>query len=439
MKNIVLKTIKTHNLISNGQSVLLALSGGSDSVCLLHILNELKNKLGFSLYACHLNHSIRDEADSDEEFVRKLCEKLGVRCFFKKCDIKSIAKKEKLSEELVGRNERYLFFEEISKKYKIDLVATAHNKNDVAETILMHIFRGSGLDGQKGIAYRRENIIRPLLDCEKKDIEKYCRDNGFSFVFDKTNNSDVYTRNKIRLRIIPEIEESINKGFINTLVKNSEIIKDDADFLNIEAKKVFYSNYHNGKLDLLGVKDLHIALLRRIILFMHQEYFGNTLNMQSVHIESVVKLIKSGKSGKYVNIDNNSRCVVESGKLFFSQNNNENPAFEYKLELDKKVFIKEAGLHFTLTEWSGAGEKFYLTSTDNIWVRSRRRGDVFYPEGMTGKKKLSDYFTDCKIPVSERDLIPIITYNDDILWIVNKRKDRRFLKGEKAYTFLVEG
>lgn len=437
MKKRVLNTIKTHNLINKGDKVLLALSGGSDSVCLLYILNELKAELGFSLYACHLNHSIRDEADSDEAFVKSLCQSLGIQFFSKKCDIKRIAKEKKLSEELVGRDERYAFFEEISKKYNIDLIATAHNKNDVAETILLHIFRGSGIDGQKGIAYRRQNIIRPLLDCEKKDVEKFCKDNDLSYVFDKTNNQDIYTRNKIRLNIIPEIEK-INKGFINTLVKNSEIIRDDAEFLNFEAEKLFNYNFKDGKLNIAGLKGSHISLLRRVILLLHREYFGNSQNMQSSHVESVVKLIKSGKSGKYVNIDNNTKCVIETGKLYFTENKDDNLSFEYKLELDKKVFVKEVGICITLRKWSGEKDKFFLKSTDNIKVRSRIKGDIFYPVGMTGKKKLSDYFTDLKIPVSKRDLIPIITYNDDILWIVNKRKDRRYQTGDAAYTFLIE-
>lgn len=438
MKKVVLNTIRKHNLIKKGEKVLLALSGGSDSVCLLHILNDLKKDLGFSLYACHLNHSIRDEADSDEAFVKDLCEKLGIQCFFQKSDIKSIAKTEKISEELAGRNERYAFFERISREHNIDLIATAHNKNDVAETILFHIFRGSGLDGQKGIAYKRENIIRPLLDCEKKDIDKFCRDNGYKFVFDKTNNLNIYTRNKIRLDIIPEIENGINEGFINTIVKNSEIIRDDAEFLNETAKGVFISNFSDGKLDIAGIKDSHVAILRRVIMLFHREFFKNELNMQSIHVDAVLKLIKSGKSGKYVNIDNNTRCVLESGKLYFSDNKDKNTSFEYKLSLDKKVFVKEAGIYITLKEWSGEKDKFFLDDTENLIVRSRRQGDIFYPEGMTGKKKVSDYFTDCKIPLSERDLVPIITKDDEILWIVNKRKDRRFNKGDTAYTFLID-
>ena len=437
MKNKVLNTIVTHNLIKKGESVLLALSGGSDSVCLLHILNELKDELGFSLYACHLNHSIRDEADSDEEFVKSLCRGLGIECFSLKRDIKTLAKEGKLSEELVGRNERYKFFDEIINKHNIDLIATAHNKNDVAETILMHIFRGCGIDGQKGIAYRRQNIIRPLLDCEKKEIESFCEDNGFSYVYDKTNNEAIYTRNKIRLNIIPEIEK-INIGFINTLVKNSKIIKDDAQFLNEEARKLFDLNYKDGKLDVSGIKNSHIALLRRVILLLHQEHFGNALNMQSNHIESVIKLIKSGKSGKYVNIDNNSRCMIEAGKLYFSKNKCEKIDFKYKLELEKRVYIKEAGIFITLTENLGKGEKFFFDDVDNIWVRSRKTGDIFYPEKMVGKKKISDYFTDLKIPASKRDLVPILTCNDDIVWVVNYRKDRRYLSGKKAYTILVE-
>lgn len=438
MKNTVIKTIRTHNLIQKNSKVMVALSGGSDSVCLLHILNDIKDTFGFELYACHMNHSIRKEADDDCRFVTDLCEKLGIVCFIKKVDIKAVAREKKISEELAGRNERYSFFKDISEKNNIDIIATAHNKNDAAETILMHIIRGCGIDGMKGIAYKRDNIIRPLLDAEKSDIEKYCKDNGYDFVIDKTNSQSIYTRNKIRLELIPEICRNFNPAFINTVVKNAEIIKDDAEYLNGQAEKAYNRAYAGNGLMIDKLKTLHISVLRRVVLIMYNKYFGNTVNMQSVHVESIVRLIKNGQSGKSVNIDNNTKCIIESGKVFLTSSQKTENHYEYKLELNQKIYIKECGISVTLKEWEGNGEKFYFEDTDCIYVRNRKKGDIFYPVGMTGKKKLSDYFTDEKIPLSERNKIPLIIYNNDLVWIVKKRRDRRFTKGDKAYMFVIE-
>ncbi len=438
MKETVIHTIRKHNLIPKNSKVLLALSGGSDSVCLLHILNDLKIMFDFELYACHLNHSIRSEADEDCRFVESLCQSLGVEFFAKKVDIKAIAKSQKISEELAGRNERYDFFEEVLKKREIDLIATAHNKNDSAETILMHIIRGSGIDGLTGIAYQRGNIIRPLLDCLKCDIEKYCEDNKYSFVVDKTNNQSIYTRNKIRLELIPQICKGFNPSFISTIVKNADLIRDDADYLGSEAERIYSELEENGRLNIVKLKTLHPAMQRRIILIMYKRYFGNTINMQSVHVESIMGLIRSGHSGKSVNICKNTRCVLEFGSIFFKENKDDKSEYSYRIELDTPLYIPEAGMSITLKNWEGVGEKFFFEDIKKLCVRNRRQGDVFYPEKMKGRKKLSDYFTDRKIPGDVRNILPIITYNDEIVWIVGKRRDRRFLAGEKAYTFILD-
>lgn len=438
MIKTVLNTINEHKLIKKGDRVLLALSGGSDSVCLLHVLCELQQKLDFELFACHLNHAIREEADSDAEFVLDLCNRLNVKCFIKKAEIPKIAAVEKISEELAGRNERYKFFEEVSAAENINLIATAHNKNDVAETILMHLIRGAGLDGLTGIAYKRGNIIRPLLDAKKEDIENFCTNNKFSFVTDKTNSEAIYTRNKIRLELLPKICKDFNPAFTDVLVKNAKVIKNDADFLDNEAENAFKRIAENGRLTVSELQKLHSAIARRVIIKSIRECLKTEQNVQSVYVESILGLVNKGKSGSSVNIGENLKCVIESGYLFYKNSSEKPTDYCYRLELNKKVYIKEADVSITLKEWSGSGEKFYFDNTCNIYVRNRRRGDVFYPLGMNGKKKLSDYFTDCKIPISERNILPIITYGDDLVWIIGKRRDSRFIKGRKAYTFIID-
>lgn len=438
MNKTVLNTIKTHKLISKGDRVLLALSGGSDSVCLLYVLNELKSVLGFELFACHLNHDIREEADSDMAFVKELCENLNVQCFFKKTDIKSVAKSEKISEELAGRNARYAFFDELSEEHNINLIATAHNKNDSAETILMHMVRGAGTDGLSGITYKRGNIIRPLLDAEKKEIEEFCKKNGYKFVTDKTNAETIYTRNKIRLELLPKICAEYNPAFIDVVTKNAKSIRSDAEFLDIEAEKAYNIIKTSTGIRIAEIQKLHPSIARRVIIKSIKEYLKTEQNIQSVYVESILRLVEKGKSGSSVNIGENIRCVIESGNLIYKKSTESETEYFYNLRLGEKKYIKEAGVSITLTEWNGVGEKFFFDSPDHISVRNRRKGDIFYPSGMTGRKKLSDFFTDCKIPLSQRAVIPIITCGDDIVWIVGKRRDSRFFKGRKAYTFILD-
>lgn len=438
MRKKVEKTIREHGLIFPGARVLLALSGGSDSVCLLHVLNDLKEKFGFSLAAAHLNHGIRAEADSDCHFVQALCRELGVECFVKSLDIRKLAEGGNISEELCGREERYKFFYEISKKNNIDLIATAHNKNDVAETVLMHMLRGSGIDGMSGIAYRRGNIIRPLLEAEKPEIERYCFEHGYDFVVDKTNNETIYTRNKIRLELLPMLCKEFNPSLVRVIAKNSEIIRDDADFLNCEAKKLYKKIVYDGRAEVEKLKELAPAMVRRVIILMYREFSLSEKNLQSVYCESIIKLLSAGHSGSSVDLCAGVECAIETGKIFFRYKKDKTKEYEYMLKLDGRTEIPEAGMSITLTEWKGSGEKFFFESPEGICVRNRRRADVFYPVGMKGKKKLSDYFTDIKLPISERNKIPIVTYNDELVWIVGKRRDRRFSEGGSAYTFVIE-
>lgn len=438
MKEIIKKTIKEHGLIMPGQRVLTALSGGSDSVCLLHVLKSLQDELDFRLYAAHLNHSIRPEADSDSRFVADLCKRLDIKCFIKKLDIRDMAKKRHISEELCGREERYKFFEEIAAQSNIDLIATAHNKNDTAETVLMHIIRGSGIDGQRGIAYKRGNIIRPLLDVQKADIESFCRENGYEFVTDKTNSETIYTRNRVRLRLIPMICRDFNPAFVDTLVRNSKIIDEDAEYLECEAKKLYGEIVSGGSADAERLRALPPAMARRVINIMYREFAGGGNNLQSVYCESIMKLLRTGASGKHVDLCNETELALEAKRAFFRKKSHNSEEFCYRLLPNVRVEIPEAGVFVTLTEWKGEGERFFFDDAERIFARSRRRGDVFYPTGMSGKKKLSDYFTDAKIPLSERNKIPIITYNDELVWVLGRRRDRRFFEGEHAYTFIIE-
>lgn len=228
----VLKTIQKYNLINSQDRIVIGVSGGPDSMCLLDILNKLKEKLNIEIFVAHINHMIRKEADEETEFVKNFCDEIGVKCFVKKIDVIKKSTDEKIGTEEAGRKARYDFFEEVMKTVGANKIATAHNANDNAETVLMNIFRGTGTQGLKGIEpIRDEKFIRPIIECERADIENYCEQNNLNPKIDLSNFENEYTRNKIRNIIIPELKKEFNPNIIKALNKLSVLAKQENEFI----------------------------------------------------------------------------------------------------------------------------------------------------------------------------------------------------------------
>lgn len=239
MKNKVLNTIKKYNLIQENDKIVIGVSGGPDSMCLLHILNGLKEKLNFEIVVAHINHMIRKEAEEETQYVKNFCDKLGIKCYIKRIDVIDKSNKEKIGTEEAGRKARYDFFEEVLNIVNANKIATAHNENDNAETVLMNIFRGAGTSGLKGIEPIRDNkYIRPIIECERSEIEEYCRVNKLQPKIDKTNFENVYTRNKIRNVLIPEIKKEFNPNIIESLNKLSILARQENNFIQEYAKNI---------------------------------------------------------------------------------------------------------------------------------------------------------------------------------------------------------
>ena len=243
MKNKVLKTIKKYNLIENGDKLVLGVSGGPDSIAMLNILNDLRIEkdieLDFNIVVAHINHMIRDEAIEDENFVKKFCEEKGIEFYSKSIDVKKLANTNKISTEEAGRNARYDFFDEILDYTNSNKIAIAHNKNDKAETINMNFMRGSGITGLKGIEPNRKKYIRPLIECERFEIEEYCEKNKLNPRIDKTNFDNTYTRNKIRNVVIPYIKKEFNPNIINTLERLSQLVSEEEDYIEKQFEKTY--------------------------------------------------------------------------------------------------------------------------------------------------------------------------------------------------------
>ena len=238
----VLDTIKKYNLIKENDTIVIGVSGGPDSMTLLNVLYSLKEVLKINIVVAHINHMLRKEADSETEYVQKFCENINIECFVKRADINNISKQKKVSTELAGREERYNFFEYVAKKVGATKIATAHTANDNAETVLMNLMGGSSTSGLKGIeAIRDERYIRPIIECTRTEIENYCEEKKLNPKYDKSNEENVYTRNKIRNKLIPYIQKEFNPNIIETINRLSKIVSKDEEFFHKIVEKE-YSN-----------------------------------------------------------------------------------------------------------------------------------------------------------------------------------------------------
>ena len=322
LKEEVLKTIETYNLIEKNDKIVIGVSGGPDSICLLHVLDSLKEKLGIEIVVAHLNHMLRDVADLETEYVQSFCKKLGIECYVKKADILEISKTQKKGTEEVGRQVRYDFFDEVAKKTNSNKIATAHNSNDRAETVILNILRGSGLSGLKGIEPIRDNkYIRPLINTDRQDIENYCNDNKLEPKYDKTNNENIYTRNKVRNTVIPYIKKEFNPNIIKTINRLSSLATEENEYLQAITKQEFENllieKTENIILDLHKFNSLNLVIKRRLILYTINEVLHTTNGIEKVNIDDIIKLCKNNIGNKYLMPIKEIKVYVKKGKIYF--------------------------------------------------------------------------------------------------------------------------
>ena len=324
LKKEVLDTIKKYKLIEPEDKIVIGVSGGPDSICLLNILNELKKELSFKICVAHINHMIREEADEETEYVKEFCKKLNIECFVKRIDVIKIANNLKRGTEETGRQIRYEFFNEILKKTNSNKIATAHNNNDKVETILMNILRGSGTSGLKGIEAKRENkYIRPLIEISRDEIEEYCIKNNLHPKIDKSNNENVYTRNKVRNIVIPYIKKEFNPNIIKTINRLSEVATEENDYLDKITKEQFNNLLveNNEKkeiiLDLKKFNSLELVIKRRIILYTVSRLLNSIAGIEKVNIDDIIKLCSNNIGNKYLKPIKNLKILVKKGKIFF--------------------------------------------------------------------------------------------------------------------------
>lgn len=320
----VLKTIEENNLIENGDKIVLGVSGGPDSISMLHILNEIKSKkmIDFEIVVAHINHMIRKEAKEDEEYVKNFCKKINIDFYSKSIDVRKLANNSKIGTEEAGREVRYQFFDEIMEKTGANKIAIAHNKNDKVETILMNEFRGTGISGLKGIEVKRGKYIRPIIECEREEIEKYCEENNLNPKIDKTNSENIYTRNKIRNVLIPYIKKEFNPNIINTINRLSELVTEEQEYIEEQVKKTYEEIKLKEEekqiiLDLKLFNKQEKVIKSRIILYTISRLFKTTKGIEKIHIEDLIKLCSNNIGNKYLTPNKNLKVLVKNKKIYF--------------------------------------------------------------------------------------------------------------------------
>ena len=323
LKEQVLNTIKKYDLINENDKIICGVSGGPDSICMLDILKDLKEDLKFEIVVCHINHLIREEAISDEEYVVNYCKENNIKCYVKRIDVKKYANNNKQGTEEAGRTVRYEFFDEILQKEGANKIAIAHNKNDKIETIIMNVLRGSGIAGLKGIEPKRENkYIRPLIETERKDIEEYCLKNNLEPRIDKTNFINDCTRNKIRNIVIPYIKEEFNPNIISTIDRLSKLVDEEDKYLEKRTIEIFNKIKIKEEKGFIVLKlkefnEQDIVIKKRIIIYTISKTIGNVQNIEKVNIDDIIKLCEKNVGNKYLMPNKNIKILVNKNQIFF--------------------------------------------------------------------------------------------------------------------------
>lgn len=446
ISSLVLKTIEKYNMLERGDKVIAAVSGGADSVCMLHILNNLKNDLKFSLCCAHINHGLRGEAaDSDEAFVKALCVNMGVDFYSKKFDVARLAEENKITCEEAGRNVRYSFFEEIKTKYGYNKVATAHNKNDNAETVLMRIIRGTGIDGLAGIPYmRNDGVIRPILDISREQVEEYCAENNLEFCTDATNLENDFTRNKVRNMLIPFIEREFNAKISDSLIRLSDSAEEDSKFLKSYTKRLYQrlgNPIPGSKLNTLHVDSLKLLekpILTRVLQLAAEK--SSPAKLEKKHICDIIELLNKN-TGASINLPQGLVAEINYGWLTFSgpldkiEVKSNADGFFADIAIGDTVCIEALGKEISIREENAKEYKCKINEIaadidkigfQPLFLRSRRDGDkiVWFSDGKA--KKIKNIFIDEKIPQKDRNKIPLLATGDEIIAIVGSRVSEKY-------------
>jgi tRNA(Ile)-lysidine synthase len=451
----VRKAIKRHHLLTDSSLVLVAVSGGSDSVFLLRALCALKDEFGITLMAAHLNHMLRgEEAARDAEWVKDLCDGLAVDCTVGSRNVRSYSSRNRRSLEESARECRYEFLENLRAEVGADTIALGHTMEDQAETLLLRLFRGSGATGLSAMAVRRGFLIRPLLELRRHDIKKYLDENGFEYLDDPTNLDLGFRRNLMRHRIVPSLESQLSGSIVPILARTASVLAEEDAFLEETAEHdladIGTMTEYGLRLESGPFSRLDQARKRRLLRAAVRKLKGDLRGIGYVHIDALLQLLSSGSAGSRIDIPT-MKAYRDYDHLLLSRKTAVSDAGYLRiLKVPGVTFVREASLRLDSSIYSPTdGEVDYSERnkayfdldelTLPISVRNRRPGDRFVPFAAAESKKLKEVFIDDKVSRRLRDSTPIVVDSEGILWIPGgRRSDRAPVTGATERILCIE-
>lgn len=406
MNNKVLKTVKKYNMLSKGDRVLIGVSGGADSIALLEFFVSVKEKYDLDICVAHVEHGIRGEDSvNDAEFVENYCKKLGVNFYLKTIDAPNLAKKAKMGVEEYSRMARYDFFNTI----ECDKIATAHNLTDNIETLLFRLARGTGLKGACSIPAVRGKIIRPFIEVSSGEIRKWCNDNNIPYRVDCTNSDSAYSRNLIRLEILP-LFEKLNANYQDNIENFISDVNEDYAFIDDYVKSIYPVIVKNNEIDLPKLNELDLSIKKRILIMFFDE---NGYSLNRIHLQSVIDItLKSGKS----QIKENVFAISAKGKIRLAKFNDLNKKDEFVTKI------------LNIDEFKDKNIDFYCDCdkiVGNIIIRAKQAGDRIKPAGRNVSKTLKKLFNESAYPIEKRDKKIVLCDDFGIVGVIGLCADER--------------
>jgi len=440
--------IQQHHLVSGGGKLLAAVSGGPDSVCLLHILVKLQDELGIRLHVAHLNHQLRGaESEADADYVAELARQLGIPATIEQRDVKGYQAQKRLSLEEAAREVRYSFLAQVAGSIGTERVAVGHTMDDHIETILMHLIRGTGTRGLRGLqpatlwqsAASRLTIIRPLLEISHQETEDYCHQHQLMPRLDASNLSLSPLRNRIRQQLLPLIE-SYNPRVAEALLRTGRIASDDIDFLDEQIARLWDEVAQEQEKTIILDKErfdqMPAALKRYLLRASAEKLLGSAKDIEMRHIEEMMSLATK-PAGKRLNLPGGLLFSIEYNQYRLTSDMTSLSPLpklegEFQLNIPGQTRLPGWRIEATIIDRKRMTEKDDFTAYldlaktgDKLLVRTRRRGDRFQPLGMSQPKKVGEFMIDAKIPQAWRGKIPIVCSPEQILWVVGWRTDER--------------
>lgn len=450
----VKETLQKYSMLDPGDTVLVAVSGGPDSICLLSILHGLSRELNLSLHIAHLDHMFRGEESAREAvFVTETARTLDVPATVEKFDVPSYCRERGVSAQVGAREVRYAFLRKVSRRIGARRIALGHTATDQAETLVMRMLRGAGTAALSGIPPVRNEIIRPLIETTREYILDYLRASDLDYVTDSSNMKLIYMRNRVRLEIMP-VFKKFNPEIVNTLASETAILRDDNEALEQYLSGIWSTVVTPGVNSMQISKKAFDALLpalkRRLLRKAVTNLTGDADQLSYSQVEDALRFMNSAQTGRTMHLVAGITLERQYGSFSMGPEPEALP-FSVPLDVPGVTNLPALGLQFgtklVADSYIPDEENYYWLAVIDydkidvpLRVRSKQPGDWFCPSGMGGKrKKLQDYFVDEKVPKRARDMVPIISSGSNVVWIVGMRTDERFLPGSRTKQRLIIG